>query len=70
MEGTPPREGGKYMPITYVIALAIVIILLCGAVRLHMSFGLHRRTTVRRIMHEDIHQVERDPHLHEFIFGK
>ncbi len=58
------------MPITYVVSLAIVVILLCGAVRLHMSFGMYHRIKAKKMVRVDIHQVERTPHLHDFLFSK
>ena len=58
------------MPITYVIALTIVVILLCGAVRLHMSLGMYRRMNAKKMVNVEIQHVERPPHLHDFIFSR
>jgi hypothetical protein len=70
MEKISPREGGKYMPITYVIGLAIVVLLLCAAVRLHMSFGLYRNMNAKKMVNVEIQHVGRAPHLHDFIFRR
>ena len=57
------------MQITYILTLAVVVILLCGAVRLHMHFGLYRGLKAKRMVNVDIPHVDRTPHLHDFIFS-
>ena len=58
------------MLITYIIALTLVAILLCGAVRLHFSFGLHRAIKEIEKEKEIVPYVERTPHLHDYIFAQ
>jgi hypothetical protein len=69
MEEVPPREGGKYMLLTYVIALTIVITLLFGAVYAHFFFGQHRLRSTKKKAEVRVLHVARTPHLHDCIFS-
>lgn len=54
------------MFISYIIAMIVIGILLFSAVRLHLSFGLHRGTKAK-VKVAGPH-VERTLHLHDHIF--
>jgi hypothetical protein len=56
------------MFIVYIVALTFIVILLCCAVGLHFSFGLHRETMARLKGSSSPH-VERT-RLHDYIFSK
>ena len=58
--------------IEYIIAIAVIVILLLGAVCLHFSFGLHRGRKAK-VKVADPHVVRayhhlHVPHLHDHIF--
>jgi hypothetical protein len=57
------------MLITYIIALAVTVLLLLSAVRIHFSFGLHRGI-MSKVNVAGSHVEERPLHLHEHIFRK
>ena len=69
MEEVPPREGGKYMLLTYVIALTIVITLLFGAVHAHFVFGQHRLRSKKKKAEVSVLHVARPRDLHAHIFS-
>lgn len=58
------------MLIAYITTLIIVAMLLLCAVRVHMSFCLHRGMRAKVKTTVEIPRVERTPHLHDFIFSK
>ena len=70
LEGAPPREDEKSMIISYIITLIVIAILLIGAVRLHMYFGLYHGIKAKIKTNVDLPHVERTPHLHDLIFSK
>jgi hypothetical protein len=62
------ERNGKHMIIAYIIALAVIVILLFSAIRLHYSFSLHR--SIKKKMKGKGPHKERTPHLHDFIFTR
>ena len=68
LEEAPPREGRKYMLIVYVVALMFIVILLCSAVRLHFSCGLHHGMMTRVKVKVEVPHRGEHTHLHDHIF--